>query len=492
MSHSEQKQSPTCPVCLEDFTASVRARVSCPQCHLEVCRTCVRRYLLNTTQQAHCMGHNCKCTWDREFLIKNLLKSFVNGEYKKHRAKMLLDQEKARMPETMPAVENYMKIGSMKKEVSEDQEDYEKLRVQLVKLKRKIDTTKRNIKRYERGETGAEEKKREFKRKCGVEGCRGFLSSQWKCGLCATFTCPHCFEVLGKEKNCGHVCDPNNVESANMIKKETKPCPSCATPIFKIQGCDQMWCTQCHIAFSWKSGLRVNGVIHNPHFYQWQREGGGAAPVQTPGAQVCGGLPGAWQFRRQLNRIITGDPYKSTTLSNLVMELHSGCAHFQHWELDRLRRDCQNAANNKNLRIKYLCKEISEAVLMTKLQQQDKKREKKMAQLQVYELLNTIFLENLNDIQQLILTPSDIIQSNRKKFIESLYKTCQKNLERCHKVRIYANKNLARISTIYSQSVGIIDNKFRTTSRKYKSVCDLEKIYITCPMSNLPLLPSFP
>ena len=88
MSHSEQKQSPTCPVCLEDFTASVRARVSCPQCHLEVCRTCVRRYLLNTTQQAHCMGHNCKCTWDREFLIKNLLKSFVNGEYKKHRAKI--------------------------------------------------------------------------------------------------------------------------------------------------------------------------------------------------------------------------------------------------------------------------------------------------------------------------------------------------------------------------------------------------------------------
>jgi len=54
------------------------------------------------------------------------------------------------MPETMPAVENYMKIGSMKKEVSEDQEDYEKLRVQLVKLKRKIYTTKNNIKRYER------------------------------------------------------------------------------------------------------------------------------------------------------------------------------------------------------------------------------------------------------------------------------------------------------------------------------------------------------
>ena len=54
---------------------------------------------------------------------------------------------------------------------------------------------------------------------------------------------------------------------------------------------------------------------------------------------------------------------------------------------------------------------------------------------------------------------------------------CDKNLKRCHKVRIYANKNLARISTIYSQSVGVIDDKFRSRSNKYKSVCDLEENY---------------
>ena len=111
----------------------------------------------------------------------------------------------------------------------------------------------------------------------------------------------------------------------------------------------------------------------------------------------------------------------------------------------------------------------------------DKKREKKMAQLQVYELLNTVFLENLNDIQQLILTPNDIIASNHPKFIESLYKTCQKNLERCHKVRIYANKNLARISTIYSQSVGMIDQHFRTLSRKYKNISDIEEVFTVVP-----------
>ena len=51
-----------------------------------------------------------------------------------------------------------------------------------------------------------------------------------------------------------------------------------------------MWCTQCHIAFSWKSGHKVTGTIHNPHFYQWQRQGG-KAPIQNPGAINCGGLP---------------------------------------------------------------------------------------------------------------------------------------------------------------------------------------------------------
>ena len=36
-------------------------------------------------------------------------------------------------------------------------------------------------------------------------GCRGFLSTAWKCGLCENWTCPHCFELKGLQKD-----DPNN------------------------------------------------------------------------------------------------------------------------------------------------------------------------------------------------------------------------------------------------------------------------------------------
>ena len=537
------QSSTTCVACLEEFTSSIRARVECPQCNLTVCRTCVRRHLLTTTQQTHCMGPNCKATWDREFLITNTLRTFVNGDYKTHREKLLMEQEKARFPDTMPAVENYMKIGTIKTTIITDEMEYEKLREQMQTLKLKINQDKQQIKQFQLGDIGKQdsEERREFRQKCGVEDCLGYLSAAWKCGICATWTCPKCFEVLGKQKECGHVCDPNNVASAQLIIKETRKCPSCAIPIFKIEGCDQMWCTQCHIPFSWKSGARVKGVIHNPHFYQWQREGGGTAPIQTPGAQVCGGLPGLWQFRRDLNRAMTGDPYKSNIISTRIIQLHQGCGHFQHWELTRLRRACQNASDNKDLRIKYLCKEITEAKLMQQIQQRDKKREKNMVQLQVYELLNTVFLENLNDIRQQLFLSTALENETRRQAIialreiakaklsdykkkesalesnfsiftyrtfatyleeynaacaactaaeeetaaaeaakkRNLIKTCMKNLERCHKVRIYSNKQLAKISRVYSQTVGMIDDRFRSQSNKYKNDNSIQDEFIT-------------
>ena len=197
----------------------------------------------------------------------------------------------------MPAVENYMKIDSMKKNIEVDNAEYNKFACANEQAKdEKLLKISKILNDFNEEKVGKRKKNAYLSKNVALKVCRGFLSSAWKCGLCETWTCPKCFDVLGKEKECGHECDPNNVESAKLIKKETRNCPSCAIPIFKIEGCDQMWCTQCHIAFSWKSGLRVNGVVHNPHFYQWQRAGGGAAPIQTPGAQACGGLPGLWQF----------------------------------------------------------------------------------------------------------------------------------------------------------------------------------------------------
>ena len=62
-----------------------------------------------------------------------------------------------------------------------------------------------------------------------------------------------------------------------------------------------MWYTQCKIAFSWRTGRRVHGVIHNPHFYEFQRQGGGAV-VNAPNAQICGNSDHA-QWRDRMRAI---------------------------------------------------------------------------------------------------------------------------------------------------------------------------------------------
>ena len=48
-----------------------------------------------------------------------------------------------------------------------------------------------------------------------------------------------------------------------------------------------MFCVSCHTAFSWDRGTIEKGVIHNPHFYQWQKTVQATAVTQTPAVDLC-------------------------------------------------------------------------------------------------------------------------------------------------------------------------------------------------------------
>jgi len=84
---------------------------------------------------------------------------------------------------------------------------------------------------------GNKEDKAHFVRQCPANDCRGFLSTQWKCGICERWTCPDCHELKGYDRDCDHQCDPNNVETAKLLANDSKPCPKCQSLIFKIEGC---------------------------------------------------------------------------------------------------------------------------------------------------------------------------------------------------------------------------------------------------------------
>jgi hypothetical protein len=83
---------------------------------------------------------------------------------------------------------------------------------------------------------------------CPIKNCRGMIMEHDnKCCLCDCQTCFNCFHIIFDDN---HKCLEENIETATEIRNNTKPCPNCAIRIFKISGCDQMWCTQCHTTVS--------------------------------------------------------------------------------------------------------------------------------------------------------------------------------------------------------------------------------------------------
>ena len=294
-----QDDNQDCNICCEKYTNHKRKKVQCGACDFECCRNCIEIYLLDQLQPS-CMS--CKKNWTDTFCAENLT-SFMRNKWKKHQKDMLFEVEKARFPETMPAVANVLKVKEWKDTQRKEMSRIWELEKKIRALKESREVRGKNIERALNGEKiEKDEEKNKYQRACPNNDCNGFLSSQWKCGVCNIWVCKDCFEIKGDTKEAEHTCDPNTLLTAQALKKETKPCPNCHCSIYKISGCDQMWCTQCHIAFSWRTGKKVRGHVHNPHYYQWINTGG--QPAAMPGAAMpCGGLPAYTELKRAFYRI---------------------------------------------------------------------------------------------------------------------------------------------------------------------------------------------
>jgi len=305
---SNNKMLGDCGICCEKLTIKgKRIVVECPGCDFKCCRVCIEIWLLSELEPS-CM--NCKSKWTKVKCQEILGKGFMNGKHRKHTKDILFNMEKARFPETMPQVEIVVKKSKYVRMNTKSKDDLHKLYLEIGKIEKVIKDREYFVSYgHERGEnhhsTNTERKK--FMKACPKNDCEGFLSSAWKCAVCECQVCKDC-EVVVDDKDT-HTCNPNILASAKLLKKETKPCPSCASAIYKISGCDQMWCTQCKVAFSWNTGKKVRGHVHNPHYYEWVKNGGGEAVV--PGAMLpCGGLPTAYTVRDALQYIILPDNFR--------------------------------------------------------------------------------------------------------------------------------------------------------------------------------------
>lgn len=237
--------------------------------------------------------------------------------------------------------------------------------------------------------------KREFIMRCPADDCRGFLSTAYKCGTCECWACTQCHVSVGKEKECGHVCDPGMVETAKAIKEETRPCPKCGTRIFKIDGCDQMYCVMdgCHTAFSWTTGQIATGVIHNPHYLEWlKRKNGGLE--REAGDIPCGGLPTTWQMVGAIR-----DLEMPNELNTIILETFRNVQELIDYRLPDYPFRLPQLANKED-DVDYLLNEISEDVWQSRLEKTESKFVKKKEIGQILQTLATAGSYMLNGIYE--------------------------------------------------------------------------------------------
>ena len=218
----------SCNICCDNYNKSTREEISCFYCDFPACRSCCETYILSETVPK-CMNPTCGKEWSRKFIREKFTNVFINTKFKNHVESILFDQEKALMPATQPIIEEKIRKSNVKKEIAH----IDHLLQDLYNEKRKLE---RSLYANEI-DTSAVKPASNYVRACSAEGCRGFLSSQWKCGICEQWTCPDCHELKGMDRHCDHVCDPDNVETAKLLAKDTKSCPKCQTKIFKIDGC---------------------------------------------------------------------------------------------------------------------------------------------------------------------------------------------------------------------------------------------------------------
>ena len=273
-----------CQVCLDDNVAGS----NCCFCKAGVCKNCIQPYLLSCVNDPKCINPDCNKTWAVEFMHTLTTKTFFTSKYKKHRETVLFDREQGYMPATMPYIERDQLRSKIYYEIHEKQKAIATMKEEIANMY----TVVYDIERSPVNVTGNSSKSKSprYVGRCGVAECRGFIcAAAHNCSLCNTNYCVHCMEP----KEIEHVCNPDNVETIKLMRKDTKACPCCATSIQKIAGCNSMWCPECKTSFYWNTLQIITDErdMHNPHLFAYLLEqGAGAANGYLQPGQP--GMPG--------------------------------------------------------------------------------------------------------------------------------------------------------------------------------------------------------
>lgn len=424
-----------CTVCSDIYTPIIRKKVSCKYCKESSCSKCIEQYLLGRHEDAHCL--HCRVNYNNNTLHEICTRTYLQQRYFHHRQEVLVNRERANLPGLQQAAIDERKrrdignavsrihteIDTLKKQSNNILIDYNNAHIEynnarvakepIGDLLKKMDELlaqnsdirdkirAKKMESYdlsyqlrhgngEGEEKKEEEEKKKFIRRCTRAGCQGFLSTAWKCGICDWYSCSKCFMVKGLEHDAAHECKKEDVETAELIKKDSKPCPNCGEFITKTSGCDQMYCISCQTPWSWNTGKIVtSGPIHNPHYYEWMKRNGGTVP-RNPADVPCGGYPGAWELRRPPKGV------KKRTM-NSFYEFHRICNELQEISTRQYRSHLDNATTH-SINVRFLLGDFDEKQWGRMLAINEKKRKRDTEIQEILGAFRMVAVELINRI----------------------------------------------------------------------------------------------
>ena len=144
-----------------------------------------------------------------------------------------------------------------------------------------------------------------------------------------------------------------------------------------VHNCDQMFCTSCHTAFSWRTGRIELGRIHNPHYYEYQRRNGQLN--REIGDVQCGGMPLMHRVPADFD----------------LHRFHRSIMEFQQYKMPSYQVGEVNIFNaNLKSRVDFLMKRSSEEAFKADLYRKDKDISKKRE----LGMVSTTFLQIMSDL----------------------------------------------------------------------------------------------
>ena len=365
-SHGEKSETLIeCPFCIEEYQEDQIFK--CFHCNQFNCIECHKKWLLQSSQQPHCLNPSCKSMIPLDVQIDTFGQKWVLGTYKEYKKDLLFNLEVNKIPITLNEIAREKHIASLEDELYKENHKFQlslkPLQNQITKINEQINSLRRayNEKmRPKRDELDSMRIKKTYQKfsytyKCPSTECKGFLNSKFICELCETNVCKDCYVEIAKDEK--HECNNDDVETFKQIKKEAKPCPKCGEFISKIDGCDQMFCNQCGTAFSWKTGQIETGLIHNPHAHAFFEQNAAAREMYMNNVNGQNNQNNECRAHIPPHQLLDSkmiDKTKQQTLISMWRSIFNFRLYVRNLHLNTVEQHDENLDQFKDLRRKYV------------------------------------------------------------------------------------------------------------------------------------------